>query len=369
MKFYGVTSIIVGLANARSVADMNLHHSLSVPAAAETKKAKVASLIEPPLKDVASDKKFFGPPFPADYPQDSRPEIQKHVLNKLKSPDQPYPALQSKHDFDKDFVKDENSDRGTWKAQFEYDNLRKKLAGEERDVKAAEDAANKEGKDVDGAQQKADEAGKNADAAKKDADATNNEKVGSQGTDDAADVDPLPPSKENLEKLKKQVAEAEANYAKEQKEFEQCKKNLEEAEQAVKDLKAKVQDMEAQLAGETKLWAESKAVRLNLHKAKVDASHAKTIAAEARLKVALNTKADTDKALATQKAEADKARANLDKQNAQLADSKKQLDAAAERLRKLRGYKPAVEAAPVKSASAMQSAIAFVGLAVLQCFW
>lgn len=201
----------------------------------------------------------------------------------------------------------------------------------------------------------------------KNADAAKNEKKASEGTDDAADAEPLPPSKENLEKLKKQVAEAEENYAKEQKQFEQCKKNLEEAEQAVKDLKAKVQDMEAQLSGETKLWEESKAVRLNLHKAKVDADHAKTIAAEARLKVALNTKADTDKVLATQKAEAEKARANLDKQNAQLAQSKKNLEAAADRLRKLRGYKPA-ETAPVRSASAMQSAFAFLSLAVMQCF-
>ena len=68
--------------------------------------AKVASLIEPALKDVSSDKKFFGPPFPADYPDDKRPVVQKSILDKLKGPEQPYPALQSKNTFDKDFVKE-----------------------------------------------------------------------------------------------------------------------------------------------------------------------------------------------------------------------------------------------------------------------
>merc|ERR1719262_510018 len=112
--------------------------------------AKASSLlssdpkISPPLKDVKSDKKFFGPPFPADYPDDKRPVPDQSLMNKLKSPDQPYPALQSKEDFDADFVKDENSDKGAWQAQFEYDALRKKLAEEEAGVKRAEERANRE---------------------------------------------------------------------------------------------------------------------------------------------------------------------------------------------------------------------------------
>merc|ERR1719261_900831 len=91
--------------------------------------------LSPPLKDVKSDKKFFGPPFPADYPDDKRPAVDKSILNKLKGPDQPYPALQSKEDYDVDFVKDENSDKGDWQAQFEYDTLRRKMAQEEADLK------------------------------------------------------------------------------------------------------------------------------------------------------------------------------------------------------------------------------------------
>merc|ERR1719163_590371 len=129
--------------------------------------AKVVSLVHfsprlsPPLHDGGaigestehqSDKKFFGPPFPADYPDDKRPVPDKSVLKKLKGPDQPYPALQSKADFDRDYVKDENSDKGSWKAQFEYDELRKKLAKEQADEKRAEERAAKEARDVDNAQ-------------------------------------------------------------------------------------------------------------------------------------------------------------------------------------------------------------------------
>merc|ERR1719230_1327823 len=67
-----------------------------------------------------TDKKFFG----KDYPWDKRPPVDvlhfKH----------PYPAVQDSGDFDADYVKDENSDNGSWKAQTEYDRLRHKLAKE-----------------------------------------------------------------------------------------------------------------------------------------------------------------------------------------------------------------------------------------------
>merc|ERR1719504_212854 len=119
-----------------------------------------AAAINPKLEDKASDKKFFGPPFPADYPDDKRPVPNKGILDKVKGPDQPYPALQSKEDFDRDYVKDENSDTGAWQAQFEYDRLRKKLAQEEGDVKRASDRADREGRDVDDAQRNADAAGR-----------------------------------------------------------------------------------------------------------------------------------------------------------------------------------------------------------------
>jgi len=337
-----LVAVVLGQANARGV----------MPS-----KAK----IEPPLKDVSSDKKFFGPPFPADYPDDKRPVVQKAVLDKLKGPDQPYPALQSKDHFDKDFVKDENSDKGAWSAQFEYDALRKKLAKEQGDASAAEGRAAKEGRDVDDAQSKADAAAKDAADAQKGVDDANKQTGGSTG-DPEGEI--LPPSEANLEKLKAQVAEAEANYAKEQKEFEQCQKQLEEAKALVEELKAKQVEMEKQLASETKLWAETKTVRLNLHKAKEQAAHAKLDAAQARLTVALNNKADMDAVLAKQKAESEQAQQNLAKEKADLEQAHKDLERATARLQKLRGYSPA-ETAP-KSASRAQAALSLLTLLAVQ---
>merc|ERR1712129_656879 len=122
-------------------------------------KAKVVSFITPPLKDVKSDKKFLGPG--GDYPNDKRPVPDQKIMDKLKGPEQPYPALQSKADFDRDYVKDENSDKGAWKAQFEYDRLRNKIA-KEADERAAQGQADKEGRDVDDAQKNSDAAGKNS---------------------------------------------------------------------------------------------------------------------------------------------------------------------------------------------------------------
>jgi len=65
------------------------------------------------------------------YPYDKRPKVDvlhfKH----------PYPAVQDSDDFDKDFVKDENSDDGSYRAQSEYDRLRHKLVTEKADVAKA----------------------------------------------------------------------------------------------------------------------------------------------------------------------------------------------------------------------------------------
>lgn len=85
-----------------------------------------------------SDKKFFG----KDYPWDKRPQVDvlhfKH----------PYPVVQDSGDFDRDFIKDENSDDGSWAAQTEYDRLRHKLLKEKADVTKAQKAKNRAEKDL-----------------------------------------------------------------------------------------------------------------------------------------------------------------------------------------------------------------------------
>jgi len=83
------------------------------------------SPLSPPVDD--HDKKFFG----KDYPWDKRPKVDVFHFK------HPYPVVQDSDDFDRDFVKDENSDNGSWHAQTEYDRLRHKLLKEKTDVAKA----------------------------------------------------------------------------------------------------------------------------------------------------------------------------------------------------------------------------------------
>lgn len=76
--------------------------------------------ISPDL-DPASDKHFFG----KDYPLDKHAVADKRYVF-----GHPYPAVQDSSDFDRDYVKDENSDGGKWAAQMEYDTLRSKIRSE-----------------------------------------------------------------------------------------------------------------------------------------------------------------------------------------------------------------------------------------------
>merc|ERR1740130_2530019 len=277
-----------------------------------------------------------------------RPVVQKHILDKLKGPEQPYPALQSKGTFDSDFVKDENSDTGAWQAQFEYDALRKKIAQEEADDKEAGDTA--------GAQKDADDAAKKAAAAQKELDGA---AAGQDAEAKTADDFGGPPTAEKLEELKKALAVAEENFAKEKKDFEKCQKQLDDAKANLEALKKQQADMEAELAKATSLWVEQKTTKLNIQKTKQDAAakvhQEKRSAAEQKLADAQKAKAAVDKTLAKEKAEHDAALKNLQKEQAEMKKAKSDLDTTAAKLQKLRGYKPAE--VPTKSGATMASAV------------
>lgn len=314
--------------------------------------------INPPLEDVKSDKKFFGPPFPADYPEDKRPVIRKSLWDKVMRPGMPYPALQGAKDFDADYVKDENNDKGAWQAQFEYDTLRKQLEQEEADAKRAEDRADREGRDADGAQHDDDEAGKNVKDAEKDVDEAIYDEKNAKKAEDFGG----PPSEEKLKELKKAVKEAEEAYEKAQKGFEECKRQLEEAKKNFEDLKAQQKTLEEKLAADTKLYVEQKTVKFNLKKVKAEKAKAdfaktkteKVKAAQDKLAAAEKIKDALEKALVTEKAENIKAQNNLQKQQAEVAAASKQIAAASAKLQKLHGYKPAQVAPTPDSKSGVE---------------
>merc|ERR1719216_775824 len=107
-----------------------------------------SSHIQPKL-DPESHNFFFG----KDYPNDM--DSTDHVKTKF---GHPYPAVQDTDAFDKDYVKDENSDAGEWKAQMTYDFLRTKIAKQKDQYKKAKEAE-------DETQKKLDEAKKREEAA------------------------------------------------------------------------------------------------------------------------------------------------------------------------------------------------------------
>merc|ERR1719478_1833916 len=77
-----------------------------------------------------------------DYPFDKRSITDEHYVF-----DHPYPAVQDSGDFDRDFVKDENSDGGLWDAQMRYDTLRAKIIKEKAKMEKLKKKMEKEYED------------------------------------------------------------------------------------------------------------------------------------------------------------------------------------------------------------------------------
>jgi len=127
-----------------------------------------------PELEPTSHNKFFG----KDYPDDSRTPVMHKFSH-------PYPTVQDSDAYDKDYVQDENDDGGWWSAQMRYDKSKmdvlkarkglaealKKLKKEEADVakaKAAEEAAEKHSEKMEADEKHHDEQHDNAhDALKK----------------------------------------------------------------------------------------------------------------------------------------------------------------------------------------------------------
>jgi len=106
-----------------------------------------------------SDQKFFK----KDYPEDSRPG----VLHRF---DVPHPLVQDSEDYDKDFVQDENNDKGGyWTAQMEYDALKNRLARERQEMEGARQRMEQERHEYEVISGKEAEAERNAQVLEEDA--------------------------------------------------------------------------------------------------------------------------------------------------------------------------------------------------------
>jgi len=78
-----------------------------------------------------------------EYSNDDKYKSEQHAF------DHPYPVVQESSDYDKDFVKDENSDKGEWHAQMDYDRVRAMIVKAKEALPPLQDDVAKRQKEYD----------------------------------------------------------------------------------------------------------------------------------------------------------------------------------------------------------------------------
>merc|ERR1719498_1511523 len=104
-----------------------------------------------------------------DFPFDKRSITDEHYVF-----DHPYPAVQDSGDFDKDFVKDENSDGGKWETQMTYDTLRAKIIREKAKLEELKKKMDSEYKEWQSAKEASGATAEELEKAKKEVEAARN---------------------------------------------------------------------------------------------------------------------------------------------------------------------------------------------------
>lgn len=337
--------------------------------------------IVPKLEDVSSDEEFFGPPFPADYPHDSQPELVKEMAKKRS---EIYPKVREHGFLDHDYVKDENSDGGEWQAQMAYDRARIRVSKEDEQRKAAKERADRERRKAEDARKKKEEATAAEDAAnqaaadadKEGKDADQNEKNAEKNLDKALEdrkkeekdaktreenANKVFKSKEAAEKALKEAEEKfkqqEAAFKECQEKFEQAKKDLENAKKALAEFQqAHPQQLVINKVNVTNFVVNT-TERLHFLKAQVIASKAKATAAKTRAEATDAIKKSAVSDLAWHKHESDKASEDLAKKDADLALAEAEFEKAKINLRTIRR--------PIRTPQLGGSTNAFGGLSCL----
>jgi len=328
-----------------TVSDQSIElHAAAFAAAVKADLRNEPQSISPKLEP-KSDKKFFD----KDYPQDKRPVADKYYVF-----DHPYPAVQDSGDYDKDFIKDENSDGGKWKAQMQYDTLRSKIREATNKLKKLKEAMEQEYKDWMQSKENAKDAGEASDKAEKVLDSaktTSNEaakKVNELEGRSSADgtkvggtigdaIKKVQDEMNDLENCKKALAEAKRrlkDLLKEKEEFEKKKKSAKEADaKAAKEATEKAAKAKAEAEAADK--AEAKADAKDSAARKKEKAAAKKKADEAKEEAAFD-EAAWQRKLDREKKDHAEALKNYEKQLKDVKLTEDQLARAAANLRKFR---------------------------------
>lgn len=236
-----------------------------------------------PTLSPKSDKKFFG----RDYPDDLRP-------GRIHKFDHPFPTVQDSDDYDTDFVKDENNEKGEGAAQMDYDILKTKLHKMKAALSPLKKKMEEEKKEwLDAVErEKAAEAASNA-AEKNAADAQS-------ALGEVGDVSGVSGASEEVEDETSDLKKCEKELAKVKAELKKLMEKLKEAEE------------------------------------KADAAAADADAAEDASEAAEKKEAEWEEKVKKEKQEVAKAKAAYEKKLAEFKELEKQLDVAAQKLSKIR---------------------------------
>jgi len=185
-----------------------------------------------------SSKKFFE----KDYPFDKRPKADPLHFN------HPYPVVQDSSEYDSDFVKDENSDNGSWKAQETYDRLRAKLRKEKRDLAKALAKKNEEEDELKDAMKRHEQQQREKDNASKEVERIKREEEDKKKKTPIERIlpgvkDPFKEPEPKPEPKPVEVSTEETEKA--MQNLEECKKQLAAARQRLKDLMKELEDAKA----------------------------------------------------------------------------------------------------------------------------
>jgi len=318
--------------------------------------------IEPKLENVASDKGFFGPPFPADYPHDSQPEFEDKDVRPKRSGI--YPKVQQDGFLDHDYVKDDNSDGGEWKAQMAYDRARVRLAKDEEERRRAQARAEEKAKDADAAKKKLEDADKERKDAAKDAeDADGNAGKKEKEKDDAdaakkkADDDEKK-AKEDEQKNKENSANATVTKEALEKELKEAQDDFEKAEEGLKECQDKYDKAKAELEKVKKqasAFEKAAGQKLNIAKvnntqfvanatdqlkvatAKLSAARAQSLAAKAKAAAAAENQNKAKAEVRWRQAASERATEDLDKVMIEFNAAKEVMESSKASLKRIRG--------------------------------
>lgn len=236
-----------------------------------------------PTLSPKSDKKFFG----RDYPEDRRP-------GRIHKFDHPFPTVQDSEDYDTDFVKDENNERGEGSAQIDYDILKTKLQKMKaglRPLKKKMEEEKKEWLDAVEREKAAEAASNAAEANAEDLQEALSDTGDVSGTSGAA------------EKVQDEVAD-----------LKKCEEELAKVKAELKKLMDKIADAEA----------------------KADDAAADADVAEDASEAAEKKESEWEEKVKKEKQDVAKARTAYEKKLAEFKTLEKQLDVAARKLSKIR---------------------------------